>query len=198
MKKTMVLMLALMMALSLAACGGEQAPAATQGSSAAAETTAPADNSGTPAEANFVSMTFGDITMSVPDVFGAVEEQGDYYVSSGPNASITVTKATEVDIAASEWNEDLAKEAVKMYSSTYTNIELGAFEGDVDMNGSTAVYYGFNGVNADGVDRLIQIVRLYNADQTMMYLISMTQSVDDAFLTAEVGGEIINSVTLAE
>lgn len=194
MKKTLVLMMALVMALSLVACGGEKAPA--QGSSAGAETTASAG--GAPSEPNFVSKTFGDITMSLPDVFGAVEEQGDYYVSSGPNASITVTKATEVDIAASEWNEDLAKEAVNMYSSTYTNIALGVFEGDVDMNGSPAIYYGFNGVNADGIDRLVQIVRLYNADQTMMYLISMTQSIDDAFLTAEVGGEIINSITLAE
>lgn len=194
MKKVLVLMMALVMTLTLTACGGE-APAPTQGSSAGTEATT-AGSGGAPSEPNFASMTFGDITMSVPDVFGAVEEQGDYYVSSGPNASITVTKATEVDIAASEWNEDLAKEAVAMYSSTYTNIELSAFQGDVDMNGSPAVYYGFNGVNADGIDRLVQIVRLYNADQTMMYLISMTQSVDDAFLTAEVGGEIINSITL--
>lgn len=214
MKKLLVLILTLIMAVSLVACGGgseeaaaspatDSAPSADPASSAdpdpSADLAPVADPSedASKQEANFVTMKFGDITMSVPDVFNPVSENQGVFVSGGPNASITVTPATEIDLLPSEWDESLAAESLDMlYGSTYTDIELSVFEGDVNMNGNTAVYMGFYGVNAQGVDRLVQVVRLYNSDQTELYVITLMHSADDAFFTPEVGGKIINSITL--
>lgn len=192
MKKLLVLMIALVMTLSLAACGGKDTPAPDQSSSGGAS------NIDAASETEFASMTFGYITMSVPSVFSAVTEKEGMYVSAGPDASITVTPTLGIDIQPSEWDESLAEEALEMiYGSTYTDLELSAFEGDVNMNGNTAVYYAFYGKNADGKDRLVQVVRLYNADLTAQYMITLLHSAEDKFFTPEVGGEIINSITLA-
>lgn len=176
MKKLLVLLMALVMVLGVTACS----------------------KSDTPKEAKYVSMTFGDITMSVPDVFNAVKEQdGGLYVSAGPNASIVVTSAFEIDLLPSDWDESVAKDILEpMYGATYTNLELSAFEGDVNMNGNTAVYYSFKGTHADSKDRLVQVVRLYNDDLTEQYEITFMQAAEDKFFTAEVGGKIINSSTL--
>lgn len=189
MKKLLVLIMALVMTLSLAACGSEKTPAPEQSSSGGA--------GNTDAAAEFVSMTFGYITMSTPSVFGAVTEKEGVYVSAGPDSSITVTPTLGIDIQPSEWDEEVAKELLQViYGSTYTDLELSDFEGDVDMNGNRAVYYAFYGKNANGKDRLIQVVRLYNADLTAQYMITLMHSADDKFFTPEVGGKIINSITL--
>ena len=181
MKKTLVLILTLVMMLSLAACGGEER----------------AEQAGD-TEAKFVSKTFGYISMSVPDVFKAVEEKDGMYVSSGPDASIVVLPNMEVELLPSEWDESLAEEALELYyGTTYTDLALAAYEGDVNMNGNTAVYYAFNGVNAEGKERLVQVVRLYNADLTAQYAVTFIQNADDDFFTEEVGSKIINSITLS-
>jgi len=184
MKKLLILMMALIMTLSLAACGGEDSAAPAQSSSSGAE---------------FVSMTFGDITMSVPNNFSTVTENQGIYVSAGPDASITVTPSMEIDLLPSEWDESLAEESLELlYGSTYTDMELAAFEGNVNMNGNTAVYLGFYGTNADGKERMVQVVRIFNADQTEQYQIVLMHSAEDEFFTPEVGGKIINSITLVD
>ncbi len=174
MKKIIVLILAMTIASTLVACGG---------------------NSGK--EVKFVTMTFGDITMSVPNVFNAVKLEQEFYVSGGPNASITVSPAMEIDLLPSEWDESVAEGILEaLYGSTYTDLELGAFEGNVDMNGNTAVYMAFYGINSSGVDRLLQVVRLYNMDKNELYIITLMHSADDEFFTTEIDGKIINSITL--
>lgn len=184
MKKILLLMMLFVFSLSFVACGGAKA-------------TVLSGEDGTSSETTFVSMAFGDITMSVPNVFGAVAESQGVYTSGGPNASIVVTPAMEIDLLPSEWDESLAMEILEpMYGSTYTNLELSAFEGDVNMNGNTAVYLAFYGENSSGVDRLIQVVRLFNADLTTQYIITLTHSAEDELFTPEVGGQIINSITL--
>lgn len=199
MKKSLLLMMLVVFLLSFVACGGEDASTPAQGSSGGADATAPSGDDGTGSEAAFVSMTFGDITMSVPNVFSAVAENQGVYISAGPEASIVVTPAMETDLLPSEWDESLAAEILEpMYGSTYTNLELSAFEGDVNMNGNTAVYFAFYGMNADGKDRLVQVVRLFNADQTEHYIITLIHSAEDDFFTPEVGGQIINSITLGD
>lgn len=192
MKKLLVLMMALVMTLSLTACGGGKTPAPEQNSSN--ET----GNTGTATDAEFVPMTFGYVTLSVPSVFQAVTETQGQYTSGGPDSSIVVSPTLEIDIQPSEWNEEVAAGAVQaLYSSTYTDIKLSAFEGDVDMNGNKAVYMAFYGKNSAGKDRLVQVVRLYNADLTAQYIITLMHSADDPFFTPEVGGKIINSITLS-
>ncbi|GEM_PF-1061179 len=198
-KKLLMLMLALVMTLSLAACGGEDTSAPSQNSSGETEATAPPSEDKVEAsETDFVPMNFGYITMNVPNVFNAVEEKEGMYVSAGPKAAITVSPTLEIDLLPSEWDESLASEALDMlYGVTYTNMELAAFEGDINMNGNTAVYYAFYGTNANGEDRLVQIVRLFNTDLTAQYMVTFIHSADDEFFTPELSGEIINSITLA-
>ncbi|MBE6068185.1 MAG: hypothetical protein E7211_10925 [Clostridium lundense] len=65
------------------------------------------------------------------------------------------------------------------------------------MNGNTVVYYAFYEKSADGKDRLVQVVRLFNANLTAQYMITLLHSAEYKFFTPEVGGEIINSITLA-
>lgn len=185
MKKILALLLALVMAVCLTACG-EDNPAAAP------------DNSSSTAETEFVPMTFGYITVSVPSVFSAVTEKEGMYVSAGPDASIVVTPALEVELPPSAWDESLAKESLEMlYGATYTHLELSTFEGNVNMNGNTAIYYAFYGKNAAGKDRLAQVVRLFNADLTAQHMITLIHSAEDEFFTAEVGDKIINSITLS-
>lgn len=145
----------------------------------------------------FVEMTFGDITMLVPDVFGPVEETEGVYVSAGPAAGITVTTAMEIDLLPSEWDESLAADALEpLYGTVYTDMELSAFSGEFDLNGSIGVYMAFYGINQEGVDRLVQVVRLFNEDLTAQYQISFVHGAEDAFFTPEIADQIINSITL--
>lgn len=175
MKKILTLAIVLALTLNLTACG----------------------KGGTTKEAKFTSMTFGDITISAPDVFNAVEEKDGMYVSSGPDSSIVVTPVMEIDLLPSEWDEDLAKEALDpLYGTTYTDMELSTFEGNKDMNGGTAVHFSFKGKNDLGNERLVQVVRLFNADQTAQYAITLVHSSEDKFFTSEVDNKIINSITL--
>lgn len=182
MKKILVVMLTLMMALSLVACGGSGNE----------------NNNGAEGKAaEFVSMTFGDITMSVPNVFSEVSEKEGVYLSAGPNASISATPAMEIDLLPSEWDESLAAELTNaLYGSTYNDIEMSSFDANVNMNGNTAVYMAFYGKNSSGIDRLVQVVRLYNTELTEQYVITLVHTAEDTFFTAEVGGKIINSITL--
>jgi ABC-type glycerol-3-phosphate transport system substrate-binding protein len=196
MKKTLILILAMVMTFSLAACGGDEVSAPPQNNPTETET--PANNADENTEVDFVSMNFGNITINVPSVFKAVEENGGMYVSAGPNASITVTPAIEVELLPTDWDESLASDALEMlYGNTYSNLELAAFEGDVNMNGNTAVYYAFYGTNAKGEERLAQVVQIYNADLTAQYAITFIHSADDEFYTPDLSLEIINSITLA-
>lgn len=194
MKKLLVLIMSLTLSLSLAACGGKDTNAPAQGSTVKTETAASDQG-----KAEFVTRAFGDITMSVPSVFNDVTENQGVYVSGGPDSSIVVTPAMEIDILPSEWDKSVAEGVLEpLYGSTYTDIKLSAFEGDVNMNGNTAVYLAFYGKNASGKDRLVQVVRLFNGDNTSQYVITFMHSDEDKFFTPEVAGKIINSITLGK
>jgi hypothetical protein len=194
MKKLLALIMALVMALSLAACSGENAEPA-QGSSSETSNT---ETEIVSKEAELVSKTFGNITINVPSDFSDVIEKDGLYISASPtNANIVVSRALGIDIQASEWNESVAEQSLQAYSSAYTDMELLAFEGNVNMNGNTAVFLGFTGKLADDTECIVQVVRLYNADETAMYMIAFTHRADDEAFTAELSGEIINSITLS-
>lgn len=77
-------------------------------------------------------------------------------------------------------------------------MELSAFEGDVNVNGNMAVYLAFYGKNADGKNHLVQVVRLFDTEQTKQYSITVLHSAGDEFFTPEIGGQIINSITLTK
>lgn len=150
-------------------------------------------------EPKLVKMTFGNITLSAPDVLGAVEEREGVYVSSGPNSSLSVIPAMEIDLLPTDWDESFAGEAIELlYSATYSDIEQVTFQGDLDLNGNTAVYIAFNGTNASGEKRLVHTVRLFNSDITEQYMISLIHAVDDKLFTDEMNSQIINSIALGE
>lgn len=205
MKKFIALIMALVMTLSFAACGGESASAPNPSSSAGTEATVPTDtseakpdNNEAATEVEYVTKTFGHIIMSVPSLFGDVTEQDGMYASAGPESSIVVTPALDIDLLPSEWDETLAAQSLELYySETYTDMELAAFDGDVNMNGNQAVYFAFFGTNASGKERTVQVVRLYNADLTALYVITFIHSADSDFFTADIASQLINSITLA-
>ena len=193
MKKILVIMLVIVMMFSMAACGGKQTNDPEQNN--AGETQEAIDIPGV----NFVDKEFGYITISVPDVFGEVEEKEGLYVCAGPASSIVVTPTLGIDLPFSEWDRSIAEEYIPIiYGSTYTDLELSVYEGDVDMNGNKAIYYACYGTNSEGVDRLIQAVRIFNADLNAQYMITLILTSGDEFFTAEVGGAIINSIKLAD
>lgn len=221
MKKLLVLTMVIAMTLSFTACGKENTPASTQSISGKADSTPvstqsssgkttgkPAstqsssdktDNNEKASKVKFVNMTFGNITMDVPNVFGAVTEKDGVYLSAGSNASIAATQAFEVDLLPSDWDESFAAESLQLfYGSTFTNMKLAAFQGDVNLNGNTAVYYSFYGKNSANMDCLVQIVLLYNADLTAQYAITFLHEADDELFTTEMTEKIINSITLSK
>lgn len=179
MKKLLVLIMTLVLTLSLIACGSAS------------------DNSTT--ETKFVTKTFGNITINVPDVFGQVKEENEMYISAAPGASLVVSYPMEVQVKPSEWEENSVAEALDTaYGSVYTDLSLESFEKDVNMNGNEAVYYGFSGKSPDGTKMLVQMVTVYNADLTEQYVVTFTQKVDDEVFTSDIASEIINSITLVQ
>lgn len=174
MKKLITLAIVLTLSLNLIACGKSS-------------------------EVKYTSMTFGDITMSVPDEFKAATENEGMYVSSGPDSSIVVSPSMGIDLLPSEWDKSLAEESLEpLYGTTYSDMKLSTFDGDLKVNGNTAVSFSFNGKSTEGKDRLVHIVRLFNADQTVQYMITITHSADDKFITSEVVDKIINSIAIAK
>lgn len=194
MKKHLALVTALITILTFAACTAQNdAPAPAQDSAIASS-----DSLDEVSETIFKTLTFGNVTIDLPDVFHEVTEQNGMYVSAGPASSITVTPVMEMDLLPSEWDEDLARESLEMfYGQTYTNLDLAAYGGEVTINGNTAIYYAFTGKNTEGILRLVHAVRLYNADQTAQYIVLLVQTDGDEFFTSDIIDTIINSITLS-
>lgn len=201
-KRLLALMFAITMVLGLAACGGNTDPSPSPDSSGGTEAASPSGNadeaSEAPSEVKFVSMAFGNITIDVPDGFSAPADNNGTYLSTMDDASILVIPDTAVEIAPSDWDEDLAADVIaENYGGTYSDLKLAAFDGDVNMNGNTAVYYCFFGTNSSGIERMIQVVHLYNADHTAQTMIALVHDVDNDFFKADISTQIINSITMA-
>lgn len=66
------------------------------------------------------------------------------------------------------------------------------------MNSNSAIYYAFNSKNSAGENRLVQVVRIYYADLTALYMISLINGAENEFYPSEVVSKIVNSIILAE
>jgi uncharacterized lipoprotein YehR (DUF1307 family) len=98
MKKILMLVMVVVMTMSLVACGGGEtsAPVTTeQPAPEASQQTEVTKESSETKKAEFITMTFGDVTMNIPNVFSEVQETQGIYVSGGPDSAVTVT--IEVD-----------------------------------------------------------------------------------------------------
>lgn len=151
-----------------------------------------------PTQMNFGEVAFGDLVITVPEIFGEVTEQDGVFLASSNEygGTITVTAATEIDLMPEEWDESLAAEAVQtLYGSVYTDIQFNSFTASDDMNGAPGVYMSFYGVNANGQNRLVQILRLYTPDLTAFYQVALSHASEDAVFIPEVDAIIVGSVT---
>lgn len=204
MKKILSFAIAFVMLFSLIGCGSGDSEVAESNSKNTELNVVNDGNDGNEEsesveETKYKTMAFGYITMNVPYVFSDTAETEGMYISSGPDASIVVTPTYEMDIEPSEWDASLAAEALELYyGTTYTDLELAAFEGDINMNGNQAVYYAFYGNNAEGKSRLVHVIRIYNAELTAQYVVTLLHSTDDEFFTEDVNSEIINTITLSQ
>lgn len=135
MKKLLVLMIAIVMTLSLAACGGDEG------------TTAPAPEASAPAASDItlVSKEANFTTLLVPSDFGEFYDKDGYAVAEGTNASIVVTPTIEPDVRIESITEDYM---VDLMVDTYSNIKVLAFDNPVTIAGVDAVSFKFTGDGA--------------------------------------------------
>lgn len=187
MKKLFSAMSAVVAVVALTACGAEESPKVA-GEQVVEEQVVP----------EMVTKEFGDVSITVPAVFSDVTEQDGMFLVSAPNASLTVTPLSEVELLPTEWNEEVAQGSLELlYSEAYSDMELAVFEGNIDLNGSPAVYYAFYGTASDGEEHAVHAVRLFNKDVTAQYFIAYIHVADDEAYDADLSGDIINSITLS-
>ncbi len=121
MKKLLVLT-ALAMTLSLAACGGNNsAPTSTP------ETSAPVAS-----DITLVNKVANYTALLVPSDFGEFSDKDGYAVAEGPNASIVVTPTFLSDT----WIEDVTEDyMLESLGDTYSDIKVLAFDNPANIAG---------------------------------------------------------------
>lgn len=121
-KKLLILMVALAMTLSLAACGGsDSAPTSTP------DTSAPAAS-----DITLVNKVANYTALLVPSDFGKFSDKDGYAVAEGPDASIVVTPTFPSDT----WIEDVTEDyMLESLGDTYSNIKVLAFDNPANIGG---------------------------------------------------------------
>lgn len=145
MKKLLVLMIALVMTLSLAACGGNEGAAEPTPEAPATDVSAPAASAPAPSDITLVSKEANFTTLLVPSDFGEFYDKDGYAVAEGTNASIVVTPTIEPDIRIEGITEDYMVDLMK---DTYSNIKVLSFDNPVTIAGVDAVSFLFTGDGA--------------------------------------------------
>lgn len=154
MKRLATLAMALLMMLSLSACGAsdEAASPAQDVSEAASVSSAAVANTLVSKEANYT-------TLLVPDDFGEFSDNNGYAVAQGPNASIIVSPTIEPDI---DIQDITAEYMTDLVSDSYSNIEVLALDNPVTIAGVDAVSFVFTGDGAsDGANKTVCHLTLF-------------------------------------
>jgi len=149
MKKLLVLMMALVMTLSLAACGGDGGSAESD-----PDVSAPAASDITlgSKEANFT-------TLLVPSDFGEFYDKDGYAVAESANANIVVTPTIVPDERIEDITEDYM---LALMEDSYSNIEVLAFDNPVIIAGVDAVSLLFTGDgNTSGKNKTVCHLTLF-------------------------------------
>lgn len=145
MKKLLVLIIALVMTLSLAACGGNEGAAEPTPEAPATDVSAPAASAPAPSDITLVGKEANFTTLLVPSDFGEFYDKDGYAVAEGTNASIVVTPTIEPDIRIEGITEDYMVDLMK---DTYSNIKVLNFDNPVTIAGVDAVSFLFTGDGA--------------------------------------------------
>ena len=94
-----------------------------------------AANTGATENSKFTTKKFGNITISVPNDFGDVEDWDGYYSSYGPDWTSFIDVSSALPVT--ERPEELTKE----YMLEMIGNMLKDFKGEINLNGNKAVYY---------------------------------------------------------
>ena len=125
MKKFLAMMMAMMMAFSVAACGGGEEAA--------------------PAEPTMVELSNGYVTMMVPEAYSDVQQMEGMVGAGGPGGSVIISDPIEADIAAADVTEEVM---LMLAGDSYPDVEMLAFENPSEVDGTEAVYASMKGTNA--------------------------------------------------
>lgn len=141
MKKFFAMMMAMALAFSAAACGGEEA--------------APAE----PAEPAMVEVNNGYVTMMVPESFSDVQQLEGLIGAGGLGGSFVISDSMASDATAADITEDIM---LMMAGDSYADLELLEYENPIDIDGTEAVYAKMRGVDvAEGVEHTLAYILVF-------------------------------------
>ena len=168
MKKVLAMMMALALACSVAACGGEEASA----------------------EVTLVEKQFGEyITMMIPDDYGDMVEQETMVGVPGPDYSVVVAAPYEADLVAADVTEEVALEVI-----AEKNAEILDFQNPAEVDGTEAVIFT---VAEDDGDTQTFVILYYMLDDVLQEQIICYTYTTGANSSLEANlDEVIDSITI--
>lgn len=180
-------MLALVMTLSLAACGGGGASAPNQGASTPA-----------PSDITLVSTKALNVALSIPGDFSEFFDSNGIAVTANEDktGSISVTPVTQstdtLDAITEEYMLEIA-------GGRFSNIEVLAFENPITIADNAAVFFQASGdTDTDGVNRTITYMIFFYQKENQLYsqqIIFTYNSGANSSLEANLA-DIIDSISL--
>jgi hypothetical protein len=187
--KRLVLMMALVITLSLVACGGDKGHNTAPASNPEASVPAALDVTLVSKEANFT-------TLLVPSDFGDFYDKDGYAVAEGTNSSIVVTPTVVPDVRIEDITEDYM---VDLMGETYSNIRVLAFNNPATIAGVDAISFQCTGDGAtSGKNKTICHLTLFfsiegqDCEQQLIFTYDTGASTSlEAYLT-----DIIESISL--
>lgn len=147
MKKFLAMMMAMMMAFSFAACGGEEAPAEEP-------------------EIAMVEVNNDYVTMMVPESFSEIQQLEEMIGAGGPGGSFVITDAMVSDADASDVTEDIM---LMMVGDSYADTEMLEYENPIRVDGTDAVYAKMKGTDeSTGAEfTIVYVLAFYMVDEVV-------------------------------
>ena len=176
MKKLFALMMTMMMAFGVAACGGEETP--------------------TEPESSLVMQEVGDLSMLAPDDYDEFGEYEGYCGAPGPGSSIIVADPFEADVTAADITEDVVAD---MVYSAYPDAVVLEYENPVEIGGTESVRFTIEGTSAeDGAENTVTYVLMFYMIDDVVYeqdVCFTYRTGEDTSLETNLD-EIIDSITI--
>ncbi len=159
MKKFLALMLTVVMAFSVAACGGEETAETTTETTTVVEEVEEE-------EITLVEAVTGNVSMLLPSDFTEFTAYEGYSVAAGPGASVVVAEMGEYLMDSTTMTEEAF---IASTEGVYENVEIVDF-GITDINGATGVVGTFIGESVNsGETRSVMYIWYDTTDGTTNY-----------------------------
>ena len=175
MKKLFAMMMAMMMAFSMAACGGEETVEEP--------------------ETSLVMQEAGMVSMLVPDDFEAFAQYEGMIAAPGPGSSIIVADPWVADVAAADITE---ADVAEMVSGSYPDAVVLEYENPVEIGGTEAVTFTIEGTHEDGGKNTVTYALLFYMMDDVMYEqdLCFTYRTGEGTSLEAAMPEIIDSITI--